>query len=207
MADISRAKFRQAFPRAKQPDAWADALDAEAKRVGIGTPRRICHFLAQLAHESNGFTTFEENLNYKTPARLDAVFSAVRGTADAAALIARGPKAIGNRVYANRNGNGDEASGDGWKYRGMGAIQLTGRTNYSKAAARSGIDLVGSPEQVLTPAIGAKVAADYWHACDLNDEADKDQITQITRAINGPALLGLAERKAEFQRLRAIWPG
>lgn len=207
MADISRAAFRQAFPRAKQPDEWADALDVEAKRVDIASPQRICHFLAQLGHESNGFTTFEENLNYKTPSRLDAIFSRVNGTADAAALIARGPNAIANRVYASRNGNGDEASGDGWKYRGMGAIQLTGRTNYSKASARSGIDLVGNPDQILAPAVGAKVAADYWNACDLNDEADRDQITQITAAINGPALLGLDHRKAEYHRLRAIWPG
>ena len=88
----------------------------------------------------------------------------------------------------------------------MGAIQLTGRTNYSKAAARSGIDLVGSPEQVLTPAIGAKVAADYWHACDLNDEADKDQITPITRAINGSAMLGLAELNGRFQRFARSGP-
>jgi putative chitinase len=207
MADISRADFRRAFPRAKQPDEWADALDSEAKRVGITTPQRISHFLAQLGHESGGFTTFEENLNYKTPARLDAMFSAVRGAADAAALIAKGPQAIGNRVYANRNGNGNEASGDGWKYRGMGAIQLTGRENYSKASTRSGIDLVGHPEQILTPAVGAKVAADYWHASDLNDEADNDQITKITLAINGPALQGLAERKTEYRRLRAIWAG
>lgn len=207
MADISRADFRRAFPSCKQPDEWADALDLEGKRVGINTPRRIAHFLAQLSHESAGFTRFEENLNYKTPARLDAMFSLVKGPADAASLIARGPKAIGNRVYAGRNGNGNEASGDGFRYRGMCPIQLTGRANYAKASARSGIDLVGDPDQVLTPAIGAKVSADYWASCALNDEADSDQITKITAAINGPALAGLAERKTEFKRLRTIWPG
>ena len=207
MADISRADFRRAFPSAKQPDEWADALAIEAKRVDIATPRRIRHFLAQLSHESGGFTRFEENLNYKTPSRLDSMFSAVRGSADAAALIAKGPQAIGNRVYANRNGNGNEASGDGFRYRGMGAIQLTGRENYAKASARSGIDLVANPEQILQPSVGAKVAADYWAACDLNDEADNDQITKITLAINGSALQGLAERKTELNRLRAIWPG
>ena len=207
MTDISRADFRRAFPRAKQPDEWADALNVETKRVGITTPKRICHFPAQLGHESSGFTVFEENLNYKTPARLDAIFSRVNGTADAAALIARGPKAIANRVYAGRNGNGDEASGDGWRYRGMGPVQLTGRTNYAKASARSGIDLVADPEQVLTPAIGAKVAVDYWNACDLNDEADNDQISKITAAINGPRMLGLEDRKAQYKRLRTIWPG
>ena len=90
---------------------------------------------------SGGFTIFEENLNYRTPSRLDAIFSKVNGNADAAALIAKGPRAIANRVYAGRNGNGNEASGDGFKYRGMGAIQLTGRTNYSRAADRSGLDL------------------------------------------------------------------
>jgi putative chitinase len=207
MADISRSDFHKAFPNCKQSDEWADALDSECKRVGINTPRRIAHFLAQLSHESGGFTRFEENLNYKTPARLDAMFSRVKGTADAAALIARGPKAIGNRVYANRNGNGDEASGDGWRYRGMGPIQLTGRDNYKKASARSGIDLVGDPEQVLTPQIGAKVAADYWKACALDDECDTDQFNKIRAAVNGAAMAGLDECKAEYKRLRAIWSG
>jgi putative chitinase len=205
MTEITRALFRQAFPNAVQPDAWADALAVEAARVGINTPRRVCHFLAQLSHESGGFRTFEENLNYRKPDRLDAIFSAVRGNDDAAALIARGREAIANRVYADRNGNGNEASGDGWKYRGMGAIQLTGRTNYSKAAARCGLDLVGNPEQILKPEVGAKVAADYWKACDLNDEADNNQHEDIARAINGPRMLGLEERKAEYLRLRKIW--
>jgi putative chitinase len=205
MAEITRTTFRQAFPHAVQPDQWADALAVEAPRVGINNPRRICQFLSQLGHESGGFTMFEENLNYRTPSRLDAIFSKVNGEADAAALIAKGPRAIANRVYSGRNGNGDEASGDGFKYRGMGPIQLTGRTNYSRAADRSGIDLVGNPEQVLSPAIGAKVAADYWRACDLNDEADNKEFIEITRAINGGALLGLEQRKAEYLRLRTIW--
>jgi putative chitinase len=87
----------------------------------------------------------------------------------------------------------------------MGAIQLTGRTNYSKASGWTGLDLVAHPEQVLTPDVGAKVAADYWRVCDLNDEADRDDVTAITHAIN-PALAGLEARKAEYHRLKAIWP-
>ena len=205
MGLITAALFREAFPRARDPDRWAAALDKEATRVGINTPRRVCHFLAQLGHETADFQVFEENLNYTSPARLDAVFAAVHGEADAAALIRRGPQAIANRVYANRNGNGDEASGDGWKYRGMGAIQLTGRANYSKASGRTGLDLVANPEQVLEPEIGAMVAADYWRVCNLNPEADANQITMITHAIN-PALAGLEQRKAEYRRLRGVWP-
>ena len=207
MANISRADFRRAFPNCKQPDEWADALDSECERVGVNTPRRVAHFLAQLSHESASFTRFEENLNYKTPARLDSMFSRVKGTADAAALIARGPKAIGNRVYADRNGNGNEASGDGFRYRGMGPIQLTGRDNYAKASKRSGIDLVGNPERILTPAIGAKVAADYWAACALDDECDSDQFSKICAAVNGKAMAGLKERTNEYKRLRTIWKG
>jgi putative chitinase len=202
---ISETQFTQAFPRCAAPKAWAQALDKEALAVGITTDRRVAHFLAQLAHESADFTHFEENLNYKTPSRLDAVFAAVRGEADAAALIARGKEAIANRVYAHRNGNGDEASGDGWRFRGMGAIQLTGRGNYSKASGWTGVDLVDKPERVLDPAIGAKVAAAYWRVCGLNDEADNNQITAITHAIN-PALAGLEQRKAEYRRLRSLWP-
>lgn len=206
MVLIDEARFRCAFPHCRDPSGWASALDGEAGRVGIGSPQRVAHFLAQLAHESSDFQVFEENLSYKTASRLDAVFSAVHGEADAQALIARGVQAIANRVYAGRNGNGDEASGDGWKFRGMGAIQLTGRNNYSKASGWTKLDLVADPESVKTPAVGAKVAADYWRVCALNDEADHNRITDITHAIN-PALQGLEQRRTEYRRLRVIWPG
>jgi putative chitinase len=206
MGLITDDKFQQAFPHAKSPIAWAMALDREGERVGLTTGRRVAHFLAQLSHESGGFRIFEENLNYRTPSRLDAIFAAVHGQADAAALIARGPRAIANRVYANRNGNGGEASGDGWRFRGMGAIQLTGRANYAKASGWTGLDLIADPEQVKAPGPGAKAAADYWRVCGLNDEADGDDVTAITHAIN-PALAGLEARKSEYQRLRAIWAG
>ena len=202
---ITTAQFRQAFPKCANPDGWAVGLDGEMDKAKINTPARVAAFLAQLSHESSRFTLLEENLNYKTPSRLDAMFSAVTSEADARALIARGPQAIGNRVYANRNGNGDERSGDGWRYRGMGAIQLTGKANYLKTGQRIGEDLVNHPELLLTPRVGAKAAVAYWVRCDLNDEADREDHIEITRAINGNALAGLAERRTEYRRLRSLW--
>lgn len=184
---------------------WAPALDAAAKRYRIDTPRRVAHWLAQIHVESQGLTVFEENLRYTTPSRLNAVFAAIRTDAEAAALIRKGPQAIANKVYAGRNGNGNEASGDGWRFRGMGPLQATGRGNYRKGGIWTGLDLEADPELLLIPANGARYAAAYWNVCDLNDEADAGDIIEITRAINGPALCGLSERKRETARALTIW--
>ena len=105
----------------------------------------------------------------------------------------------------NVSTTGDETSGDGWRYRGMGAIQLTGKANYLKTGQRIGEDLVNHPELLLTPRVGAKAAVAYWVRCDLNDEADREDHIEITRAINGNALAGLAERRTEYRRLRSLW--
>lgn len=184
---------------------WADVLGTAAAAFNIDTSTRAAHWLAQLSVECEGFTRFEENLRYRTPSRLDALFSAVRGEADARALIAAGPEAIANRVYANRNGNSDEASGDGWRFRGRGPVQQTGRRNYGKASVWTGIDLVAAPDRLLEPAIGALAAAGYWKACALNDDADRGDVDAITQAINGPAMAAAAERREATRRaLRLI---
>jgi putative chitinase len=159
-----------------------------------GVPRpmtalRWAHLIGQLRHESQGFTRLEENLRY-SPARLLAVFGARRvgGTLDVAArLCAAGPKAIANRVYANMLGNGDEASGDGWTYRGGGLVQLTGRSNYEAQRIK--------PEYIRTPrgaVDGAFAFCDHnnvWALMDAND------VEGVTRKVNGPRMLGLAERR------------
>lgn len=204
-AAITAARLLLFAPHCTNGMAWAPALDREAARVGINTPKRVAHWLAQLHVESQGFTVFQENLNYRTPSRLNAMFAAVKTDQEAAALIVKGPQAIANRVYANRNGNGDEASGDGWRYRGLGCIQLTGRANYAKASKWTGLDLITDPELVLIPMHGARVAADYWRVCDLNDEADAGNVAAVTQAINGPAMAGLAERRRETARALTIW--
>ena len=120
--------------------------------------------MGQVFVETGGFTSMVENLNYRDPARLDAIFSSVHGSDDAKALIRRGPEAIANRVYANRLGNGDEASGDGWRYRGSGYKQLTGRTNYREIGGIVKLDLEGNPELALEPAAAARVAFAFWDA-------------------------------------------
>jgi len=125
---ITAESLRKFAPKIKDPETHATALESARKKSSITTPRRLCHFMGQIFVETNGFSNMVENLNYRNPDRLDAIFSAVKGVDDARSLIARGEEAIANRVYANRLGNGNEASGDGWRYRGSGYKQLTGRS-------------------------------------------------------------------------------
>jgi putative chitinase len=133
------------------------------------------------------------------------VFSAVRGTEDARALIAKGPQAIANRVYAHRLGNGDEASGDGWRYRGSGYKQLTGRANFRAIGAIVKMDLEGGPDIAREPLAAAKVAFAFWDACKCSPLADVGDVEAITEKVNGPAKLGLAERREATLRAMDIW--
>lgn len=176
---------------------YAPYLAASMAKFGIDTIERQAAFLGQVGIESQLLTRTSENLNYKTPARLDAMFSAVKGEADAAALIRKGPQAIANRVYANRNGNGDEASGDGWTYRGLGLIQLTGKANQAAFGAAVGKPLEQVPTYLVTPQ-GASESACWFFARyrTCNTLADFWDIDSITRAINGNAMAAAAERLA-----------
>ena len=179
-----------------QARLFESPLAAACARFGINTPARVAGFVAQCRVESAGFTVLEENLRYRLPERLRAVFpSRVPSMADAAALVARGPQAIANRVYASRLGNGDEASGDGWAYRGRGLKQLTGRTNYTDAAAELARPYVERPDLVATPADACLTAAWFWHTAKCNILADSAQWDAITRAVNGPGMLQAAERR------------
>lgn len=182
-------------------------LNEACARYEITTPHRVSGFMGQCMVESQNFTALEENLNYRTPEVLDRVFSAVRGTDDAAALIKAGPKAIANRVYAGRNGNGDESSGDGWRYRGRGVIQLTGRANY--LAATSGVGsqtpetlwtgYVDNPDLVLQPGHACLTAAWYWKRAGCNEFADAMDWDRCTRAVNGSGMLH-REKRAELSQ-------
>jgi putative chitinase len=189
-----------------QARTWAEPLATAFDRFGIDTPGRRAAFVAQMAHESNDFTRLEESLYYRTPERIANVFKRLRplGLGNLAKLC-RDPKALANIAYANVNGNGDEDSGDGWRFRGRGPIQLTGRANYAAAGEALGLPLVDQPELVATPYIGALVAAWFWLDKDLNTLADSAQIDEITCRINGPAMLGAAERRAGYtEALRAF---
>ena len=202
---ITAETLRKFAPKIKDPEIHASALEDARKTSSVTTPRRLCHFLGQIFVETGGFAIMEENLNYKDPARLDGIFSAVHGSEDARALIRRGPEAIANRVYANRIGNGDEASGDGWRYRGSGYKQLTGRANYREIGGIVNLDLEGNPELAREPKTAASVAFAFWDARQCSPLADAGDVEGVTAKINGPAKLGLAERRDATLRAMGIW--
>ena len=202
---ITAETLRKFAPKIKDPEIHASALEDARKTSSVTTARRLCHFLGQIFVETGGFAIMEENLNYKDPARLDGIFSAVHGSEDARALIRRGPEAIANRVYANRIGNGDEASGDGWRYRGSGYKQLTGRANYREIGGIVNLDLEGNPELAREPKTAASVAFAFWDARQCSPLADAGDVEGVTAKINGPAKLGLAERRDATLRAMGIW--
>lgn len=202
--EIASQELGRLAPRAKAGDldALADAMNRFFAPEGLITPIRVCHFLAQAAHESAGFTAFVENLNYSAQA-LTAVFGKYF-TAQEAEAYARQPEKIANRVYANRMGNGDEASGDGWTYRGRGIFQMTGKENYAKFGARIGVDLVGSPDLAAPAPDNVRLALAYWNDHGLSALADQDDIQTITKRING-GLNGLDDREALLAKAKTIW--
>lgn len=169
------------------------------------TKLRLAHFLAQVCHETGGWRTFEENLHYATPARLNKMFSAVTSDAHAAALIAKGSKAIANCVYANRLGNGSEGSGDGWRYRGQGDIQITGADNYSIHGNAIGLNIHAHPEIVQQPDVSIRVALSYWRLNMINAAADQNNAARVTLLINGKAMEGLAQRKGLTEKALSVW--
>lgn len=183
---------------------YAGPLSAACAKYDINTRDRKDAFLGQLGIESALLTRMVENLNYKTPERLDEMFSAVHGVDDAAALIKAGPQAIANRVYAGRLGNGDEASGDGWRYRGAGGIQCTGKANHQAFGDAIGMPLSNVPAYLQTPEGAMMVSGWFWSARSLNPLADKWDIDAITRAVNGPAMAAAMERKTLSNKARGM---
>ena len=166
-------------------DYYYEALNEVMQEYSINTPLRISHFLAQILHESGHFKYKSENLNYSAQG-LRKTFPKYFQTDAIANQYARQPEKIANRVYANRMGNGNETSGDGWKFRGRGLIELTGCDNYIKCGQDLGIDLVNNPDLIiLDPVICVKTAGWFWNKNKLNVYADNDDIKTITRKING----------------------
>ena len=174
-------------------------LELVMDRYEINTPLRLCHFLAQVLHESACLQRRVENLNYSEQGLL-ATFPKYF-TPEQAKAYARKPEMIANRVYANRMGNGPESSGDGWRYRGRGFIQITGKDNYQSASNDLGIDFVEAPEFMeQCPMI---VSGWYWDKRKLNLLADQDDIATITRRVNG-GLNGFNDRKYYFEKCKEI---
>jgi putative chitinase len=172
--------------------AWITALAGPLLKAGITAPRCIAAFLGQCAVESGGFRCLEEDLNYSA-ARLCEVWPSRFPTLEEAEACALQPQVLANRVYANRMGNGDEASGDGWLFRGRGLIQITGRASYQRFAAAMNISLEQAVTCAASPAGAAASAAWFWTANQLNGLAMTWSLDLLTQKING-GLSGAAER-------------
>lgn len=166
-----------------------EPLRKACAQFDIDTPVRVGAFIAQCSVESQGFTRLEENCYWSTPERIMRFFPSRVTSLHQASLLARNPQALANAVYAGKNGNGSPITGDGWRYRGRGCIQLTGRNNYSDAATELDRPYLLQPDLVAQPFDAALTAAWYWHAHKLNILADSAQSDAITRAINGPAMV------------------
>ena len=194
--DFTPEKLAQCAKRNKDPHGLFAALEAVLPRYEINTVDRVAAFLAQCGHESADFTVLQENLNYSAKG-LVATWPKRFLTEAEAAPYNRNPEAIANKVYAGRMGNGDEASGDGWTYRGRGAIQLTGKSNYQAFADTFGWSLEEAVAYTETLQGAVESAAWFWWKNGLNDLADMRDIKAMTKKING-GTLGLAEREHHY---------
>ena len=173
-------------------DHWYHAFEQLLPDYDINTPLRVAHFVAQCAHESGNFNFVEENLNYRA-ASLMSVFKKYFPTMELAQQYEKKPERIANRVYANRMGNGDEASGDGYRYRGRGLIQLTGRDNYTFFAGSLSIPVEEAAAYMSTFEGAAQSACFFWEQNKLNRFADANDVRGLTKAING-GFIGLEDR-------------
>lgn len=188
-------------------DAWYPHIVASFSAFQISTPLRQAHFLAQTGHESAGFLKVEEGLNYSENA-LTSMFGK-RITAEQAraygrnALHPANQKMIASIIYANRNGNGGVDSEDGYRYRGRGLIQITGRANYAALVKQLGADVVADPDLLLGYRFAAMSAAAWWKNHGLNELADSDDVSRITRIING-GTNGLDDRKSRLIKAKGI---
>jgi putative chitinase len=182
------------------PDSVIDQIPNIQEKFGINTSLRLAHFLAQAGHESGGFKITAENLNYSAKG-LQGIFKKYFPSESLALDYAKKPQKIANRVYSGRMGNGNEASGDGYKFRGRGYIQLTGRDNYTAFGKSIGVDIAENPDLVATQYALAS-AAWFWQKNKLNEIADTgssdEVVTKITKRVNG-GTIGLPDRIKHFK--------
>jgi len=193
---LTKAQLAQLIPGNPYVDHWHHALEQALPDYDINTPPRVAAFIAQCAHESGGFRFLKENLNYKAES-LCRVWPRYFNTGNAA-QYAHKQEAIANRAYANRMGNGDEASGDGWKFCGRGLIQLTGRSNYQAFADSIETDIEDIPEYLQTFEGSVQSACWFFETNNLNKWADLGDILTLTKKING-GTLGLADRQKHYE--------
>ena len=199
---ITAEHIKSIFPKYKYPDDLADALTESFDKYEINTVNRAAGFLAQCGHESAGFTVLKENLNYSAEG-LNKTFKKYFPTIADATPYARNPEKIANKVYANRMGNGPESSGDGYKFRGRGAIQLTGHDNYTKFAESVGLDVDSAVADLETLDGAIESACWFWKTNGLNAICDADDIVKMTKRINGGDI-GLDDRKKHYEHAKHV---
>ena len=202
---IPASQFKLANLKGHVPDTVISQIPDTAAKFGITTPLRLAHFLAQCGHESGGFKAVQENLNYGAKG-LRGIFAKYFQTDAKALEYERKPEKIANLVYGNRMGNGAEATGEGYKFRGRGYIQLTGKENYSRFDKTVDEDIVSNPDLVATKYPLASAAFFFqsnglWAICDKG--ADDATVTSVTKRVNG-GTIGLADRLEHFKEYYAL---
>lgn len=204
MTQLSLEQLRKMIPRNKDAQLWHTELVKFMPMYDINSTKRIAAFIAQCAHESAEFTAIKENLNYR-PATLVKLFSKYfdSATAEKYCRLPNKQEAIANRIYANRMGNGDEKSGDGWRFCGRGLIQLTGKNNYSQYAKSLEIKIEDAIAQLDTPAGCVQSACWFWKTNNLNRWADLGDIVTLTKRING-GTIGLDDRIKHYNHALQI---
>ena len=195
-------QLKQLIPKNKHVEHWHSALSQLLPDYGIDTEQRIAAFVAQCAHESGEFTMIKENLNYRWES-LRRTFPKYFPTDELAKQFAQKPEAIANKVYANRMGNGDEASGDGYRYSGRGLIQLTGKDNYFWFAESISISPEEASEYMATFEGASQSACWFWETNNLNQWADNDDILTLTKRING-GTIGLEDRIKHYEHAKHV---
>lgn len=181
---------------------WVDPLNETFERFGIVTHNQQAMFIGQCSHECGNFRLLEENLNYKA-ATLMKLWPKRFPTLEKANEYSGNPKKIANSVYSSRMGNRDENSGDGFRFRGRGIIQLTGHSSYFHCGKALGVDFVGNPDLVSSPKYAALSGGWFWSTHNLNSPADALDYTKVTKIING-GTIGLDDRIKHVQQALAV---
>jgi putative chitinase len=200
--ELTLDQLKQLLPKNPHVDHWHHALSQLLPDYDINTSQRIAAFIAQCSHESGGFTALKENLNYRA-VTLRKIFSKYFPTDDLANAFAGKPEMIANRVYASRMGNGDEASGDGFRYCGRGLIQLTGKSNYQSFADSLEMNVEDVPDYLSTFEGATQSACWFWESNNLNQYADSGDILTMTKRING-GTIGLDDRIKHYEHAKHI---
>ena len=201
MIKLTLEHLQACLPEAKVAnlEKFLEGFNETFEHFDINTPESMAMFLAQTGHESGNFSATEENLNYSAKGLTGTFRKYFPSEADATPY-ARKPEKIANRVYGGRMGNGPEASGEGYKYRGRGVIQLTGKDNYRNCGKALGIDLLAEPDQVAKNPVAVLSAGWFWDTRKLNTWAEKGDVLTVTKKING-GTIGLEDRKKHYEHI------